>query len=438
MNSHYKVGMGALLLAIFAGISGGIAALFFQISYYISTFNSLIHPAFMQNLPQTHARMMIFFVLQPALMMGFGAWFVPILIAAKDMAFKSLNYIALTCLLIGFSCNFVTFFQPTVSLFSLLSLVFWALSVLIFSINMLISIINNRGPGVEYTNLPLFVWGQGIAAALTVPMSSLFLAALTRIYWANSGDLAIKIAYTVKIFTYPMLTILIVPAFGIIFHIVASLSCQTIRYKSFIISLMAFTTLCVFLFWNKILFNGTLNSFNQFYEIHAVLASAVYVLTLGLLLYAVSLLRRGGRYLVTPVFWSFGFMIILGMGWPYKGLVSQMGQIHSCISYALLFAVFAGFYFWMGKILGKPYSELLGKIHLALTFAGVVFTVDFFSLGSQSILLGAVFMGMSLLAFMIVVIQAVKSKEKLPNNYWGEGAITYEWQRPSPLFSKSK
>lgn len=39
-----------------------------------------------------------------------------------------------------------------------------------------------------------------------------------------------------------------------------------------------------------------------------------------------------------------------------------------------VFGLFSGFYYWFGKITGKSYNEVLGKIHFISTFFGVNLT----------------------------------------------------------------
>ncbi|CAI3946060.1 Heme/copper-type cytochrome/quinol oxidase [Commensalibacter communis] len=437
MNTHYKIGMNTLILAIFAGISGGISALLVQLNAFFPILGEFSNSDFIQNLPQTHARMMVFFVLQPALMLGLGSWFVPILIKTKDMASKFLSILSFVFLFIGFICNFVTFLYPQNALFSLGSLGFWSLSALLFSVNMLVTIINTRATEVSYNSLPIFVWGQGIAAALLLSIASVLLAALTKDYF-RAEQLGLALQQTVHSFAYPMVMILIIPAISIVFHIISTISNQPIKQSSYVILTMALVPLIVLLAWNKMILSHDVISLHQGFILQIFYSCALYGLSLYLFIYCLRLFFSGERRFPAPILWSFGFIGLLSLGWPYQGIMSEIGLMHSCISYGVLFAVFAGFYFWMGKILGKQYSEFLAKLHFTLTSVGVVFTLDIFSLGSKSILIGAIFMGLSLLSFLIVLIHALSSKVSISNNYWGAGAVTYEWQLPSPVFSRVK
>jgi cbb3-type cytochrome oxidase subunit 1 len=48
-----------------------------------------------------------------------------------------------------------------------------------------------------------------------------------------------------------------------------------------------------------------------------------------------------------------------------------VAHFHYVLSMGAIFALFAGFYFWVGKITGRTYNELLGQIHFWSLFIGV-------------------------------------------------------------------
>ena len=51
-----------------------------------------------------------------------------------------------------------------------------------------------------------------------------------------------------------------------------------------------------------------------------------------------------------------------------------VAHFHYVLSMGAVFALFAGFYFWTPKIIGKTYNEFLGKVHFWTMFAGVNLT----------------------------------------------------------------
>ena len=143
------------------------------------------------------------------------------------------------------------------------------------------------------------------------------------------------------------------------------------------------------------------------------------------------------RVYYLPLWWVMGFIALLGIGWPVEGIVKGLNHIHSCVAYAALYAAFAGFYFWMGKISGCFYSEILGKLHFLVTCIGVLFFLNLLPIGIASSAIGSAFFGISIFIFVIILFQAWKSRSILPDNYWGEGAVTREWRLSSPISVRS-
>lgn len=387
MKHCYKVGMGALFLAVIAGVSGGVAALSYQIEPFLFNAHGFNPSYHLINMVHTHARMMIFFTLQPALMVAFGTWFIPVLIGAKNFSFPLINTISLILLWIGFACNFLTFFSSHSGLWGLISLSLWAIASILFSINVLVTIINNRGPGIIFSSMPIFVWLQGIAGMLLLATASILLAFLTRDYWNNTLLLNQAINQTVQDFSYPLVMILILPAFGIIFHSLQTIIGSSILLNKRPIIGMACCFIGMYLFWNKSILNGFLGNSNFYEHIRTIFYAGLYSLIVGLSFYALRLFFLGRKSLYTPILWSLGSLFLFVVAWPYTGLVIKIGQIHSSVTYAVLFTVFAGFYLWMERICGKHYNEYLGKLHFYMTMIGVILTLNMVSLGKDTVFL---------------------------------------------------
>jgi cytochrome c oxidase subunit I len=113
--------------------------------------------------------------------------------------------------------------------------------------------------------------------------------------------------------------------------------------------------------------------------------------------------------------------------------------------------VFAGFYYWIGKMTGRQYDERLGKIHFWLTFASVNLTFfpmhflglagmprripdypDAFAAWNMVASIGAFAGAASAVLFLYIVYKVFTSGEKVEDNPWGVGATTLEWTVPSP------
>jgi cytochrome c oxidase subunit 1 len=121
------------------------------------------------------------------------------------------------------------------------------------------------------------------------------------------------------------------------------------------------------------------------------------------------------------------------------------------LSLGAVFSIFAGFYFWIGKMSGRQYPEFWGKVHFWTTFVGVnltFFPMHFLGLAGMPrrypdypaafagwnlvASLGAFVSGFSVLIFLYVLFRIFTTKERVAANYWGEGATTLEWTVSSP------
>jgi cytochrome c oxidase subunit 1 len=172
----------------------------------------------------------------------------------------------------------------------------------------------------------------------------------------------------------------------------------------------------------------------------------------------------GSLRFTTPMLFAIGFIFLFTVGGVTGVVLSNAGvdaalhdtyyvvaHFHYVLSLGALFGVFAGFYYWFGKMSGRQYDETLGKIHFWLTFVGVnlaFFPQHFLGLAGMprripdypdayagwNMLssLGAFIAGASAIFFMYVVYRAFTAGEKAADNPWGEGATTLEWTVSSP------
>jgi cytochrome c oxidase subunit 1 len=173
---------------------------------------------------------------------------------------------------------------------------------------------------------------------------------------------------------------------------------------------------------------------------------------------------QGSLRFDTPMLWAIGFIFMFTVGGVTGVLLSNAGvdtyfhdtyyvvaHFHYVLSLGAVFAIFAAWYYWFGKMFGKPYNELLGKLHFWVFFIGVnvlFFPMHFlgmdgmprripdypdaFAYWNQIASYGYAIMGVGMLFFFLNLLLSFFSSRKVEDNYWGEGATTLEWTLSSP------
>jgi cytochrome c oxidase subunit I len=172
----------------------------------------------------------------------------------------------------------------------------------------------------------------------------------------------------------------------------------------------------------------------------------------------------GSIELKTPMLWALGFIFLFTVGGVTGVVLANTGvdvalhdtyyvvaHFHYVLSLGAVFAIFAGFYYWIGKMSGRQYPESLGKLHFWITFIGVNLVFfpqhflglagmprripdypDAFAGWNMVSSIGAVISGIGLLVFLWLLFRTFTAGEKCANNPWGEGATTLEWSLTSP------
>jgi cytochrome c oxidase subunit I len=481
VGMQYMIGIGVFFFV------GGLNAMLIRTELLHPT-PTVVGPGTYISLVGMHGTMMMG-MMTSGILGPFANYFVPIMIGARRMAFPRIEALTFWLLMAaGFILTSTIFFggfptgwtgyeplndQAVMGMDSYIC--FFALvgiSMALLGLNMMATITTMRAPGMTWSRLPIFVWGVMATSVLMVLAAPMLVATLlmsafdrtisTSFFVPGGGGSNYLFENLFWFFGHPEVYVLAIPGFAIVLELLPVFARKPLWGYRLAISGMLGVSLLSFFVWQHHLFVSGINAdLRPFY----MLSTEIISLPTGFIfLCFMGTLWRGRTTFTVPMLfcmaWAFNFLLgglsgVFVSDTPSDttthGSFFVMAHFHYTIMGGLIFAFFAAIYYWIPKMTGFRFNELLAKIHFWLMFVAFNSTfLPLFIAGMEGqprrvsqyaphlhfinvwVSISAFVLGFSMLIFLAnVVYSLIFVRLRAEANPWRSKSI--EWQLPTPV-----
>jgi len=495
---HKKLGLMYIGTALIFLVVAGLMAVAIRLQLAVPN-NTLLEPEVFNRFFTMHGTAMVFLVGMP-IIAGLGNYLVPLMVGTRDMAFPRLNAFGYWMFVFGALLLYFSYLgapglnghgsAPDVGWFAYAPLTgrafsrghstdYWILSLLLTSVGSTVSAINviataltMRCPGLTLMRMPLFVWMMLVTNFMIIlALPSLSAAQIMLLvdrylgghfFDTQAGGSAVLWQHFFWIFGHPEVYILIIPGFACVSEIVPVFSRKPIFGYPVMVGATTMIAIISFGVWAHHMFTvGMTSAGNTFFAISTMLVGV----PTGIKIFNWLGTMFGGKIrLELPMIFCLGFLfqfLIAGLtgimlavapfDWQLSDSYFVVAHFHYVLIGGLLYAIFAGMYYWYPKAFGRLLNRKLGLWHFwlftigfhltfdTMHFSGLlgmprrIFTYDA-GRGWETInficSIGAVLQAVGVLCLAVNILSSLKAGRIAGNDPWD--AWTLEWSTTSP------
>ncbi|MBN0039698.1 cytochrome c oxidase subunit I [Cellulosimicrobium cellulans] len=491
-TDHKTIGRMYLVASFAFFLVGGLMALVVRAELFEPGIQIVQSKEQYNQLFTMHGTIMMLLFATP-LFAGFANVLMPLQIGAPDVAFPRLNMLSFWLFLFGGVITVSGFFTShgaasfgwtaytplSRETFSpevggdlwVLGLAMAGFGTILGAVNFVTTIITMRAPGMTMFRMPVFTWNTLITSLLVLMAFPVLAAALlalgadrrlgAQIYDPSNGG-ALLWQHLFWFFGHPEVYVIALPFFGIITEILPVFSRKPLfGYKGIVYATIAIAALSMTVWAHHMYATGAV-----LLPFFALMTMLIAVPTGVKFFNWIGTMWRGKLTFETPMLWAVGFLVTFLFG-GLTGIVLAspaldfhvhdsyfvVAHFHYVVFGTVVFAMFAGFYFWWPKLTGRRLDERWGKIHFWMLFVGFHLTFlvhhwlgvegmprryadyapsDGFTWEHQVSTVGAFLLGASTLPFLWNVYTTWRNAPRvLVDDPWGYGR-SLEWATSSP------
>lgn len=412
---HKRIGILYILSAVLMFFRGGMDGILMKVQTSRPEMEFL-NAQHYNEIFTTHGVIMILFMAMPFLI-GLMNVVIPLQIGARDVAFPQLNALSFWLFFAGamlFNLSFVIGGSPDAgwtSYFPLagkefspgignnyyaIALQIAGIGTLMTGINFIVTILKMRAPGMTLMKMPMFTWTTLVTSVIIVAAFPIFTVALglmtfdrlfgTHFFTLSGGGMDMLWANLFWLWGHPEVYIVVLPAFGIFSEVIATFSRKSLYgYKSMVYAIVGIAFLSMIVWVHHFYTMGSGPAVNSVFSITTMLIAVPTGIKMFNWLFT---MRKGRIKMTTAMLWALAFVpcfviggvtgVMLAMGaadYQYHNTLFLVAHFHYVLIPGVVFAVFAGIYYWWPKMFGFLLNERLGKWHFWLFVIG--FNVTF-------------------------------------------------------------